>query len=245
MDKIAIISDIHGNMTALQSVLTDIECRSISRIICLGDIIGKGPQPAQAVDLVREKCELIIRGNWEEGLKLDTDYEGLIWAREQLGPDMVDYLLNLPLSTEFLISGRLVRLFHASAKDINHRVTPWSSLEEREAMFANTSLTGSNCTDREPDVVGYADIHQPFVENIHGKTLFNTGSVGNAADLIPQASYAIIEGVFGSEDLKPFSLNLVRVPYNNEETIQNAIESGMPELEAFIGEVRTGRYRGA
>ena len=63
MDRIAIISDIHGNIPALEATLRDIQRRNIKRIFCLGDLVGKGPHSDQAVDICREVCEGIIRGN--------------------------------------------------------------------------------------------------------------------------------------------------------------------------------------
>lgn len=63
MDKIAIIADIHGNLSALNSVLDDIKKRNISHIYCLGDIAIKGTSPNEVTDLIRENCEVVVRGN--------------------------------------------------------------------------------------------------------------------------------------------------------------------------------------
>lgn len=73
MDRIAIISDIHGNLEALKSVLDDIKERNINRIFCLGDIIAKGTHQQECVDLVKEKCEVIIKGNCDEYFTSDID----------------------------------------------------------------------------------------------------------------------------------------------------------------------------
>lgn len=66
MDKIAVISDIHGNIPALEAALKDISERQIKRIICLGDLVGKGPCPEKAIDIVKEQCETVILGNWDD-----------------------------------------------------------------------------------------------------------------------------------------------------------------------------------
>ncbi len=66
LDKIAIISDIHGNLPALEAVLSDIERKGISKIICLGDMIGKGPQSKEVLELCIKKCQNIVKGNWED-----------------------------------------------------------------------------------------------------------------------------------------------------------------------------------
>lgn len=62
MDRIAVISDIHGNWPACEAVLEDIASRGISRVFCLGDLIGKGPSPSEVLDAVRQRCEVVVRG---------------------------------------------------------------------------------------------------------------------------------------------------------------------------------------
>ncbi|MDX2149059.1 MAG: metallophosphoesterase family protein [Planctomycetota bacterium] len=85
----AVISDIHGNAVALRAVLTDIEARGITRIICLGDIIGYGPDPLECVDLVRQKCAWSLMGNHDFGVlyeptNFNTSAESAaFWTREQ------------------------------------------------------------------------------------------------------------------------------------------------------------------
>lgn len=65
MERIAVISDIHANLAALKAVWADIERRGIGRIFCLGDLVGKGPYPAEAVDEIRQRCEVVLQGNWD------------------------------------------------------------------------------------------------------------------------------------------------------------------------------------
>ncbi len=81
------------------------------------------------------------------------------------------------------------------------------------------------------------------MQHFTGKTLFNVGSVGNPLE-IPQASYAILEGERDSEAAAPFSIQLVRVPYDNERAVQDAVDAGMPDLDNYIREIRTAKYRG-
>ncbi len=65
LDRIAVISDVHGNVTALEAVLADIEARGITRVLNLGDVVGKGPRGSEAIKLTRETCEVTVRGNWD------------------------------------------------------------------------------------------------------------------------------------------------------------------------------------
>lgn len=243
MTQIAIVSDIHANLPALEAVLADIALRQVDRIICLGDLIGKGPSPAEVVDRIREVCDIVIRGNWDEAVTMNSGTAMWDFYRDRLGEERLQYLSQLTFATDLALSGRTVRLFHASAMSVHHRVQPWSSEEERQAMFANTSATGRHPDSPTPDVVGYGDIHNAFVQHIHGKTLFNVGSVGNPLD-VPQASYAIIEGVLHAPEHTPFGLQLVRVPYDIERAIADAQAADMPLFTEYANELRTARYRG-
>jgi protein phosphatase len=91
--------------------------------------------------------------------------------------------------------------------------------------------------------VGYGDIHRADVMTFQHQTLFNTGSVGNPLD-ITQASYAILEGTYGSECADTFSVRLIRVPYDIELAIKQAADENMPSLEPYANELRTAKYRG-
>lgn len=242
MDRIAIIADLHGNMPALEAVLADIAKRHVKEIIVLGDLVGKGPSSDRVVDRIREIGATVIRGNWDDALRLESVSADFQWYQDQLGPERIDYLIHLPVQISFYMSGRYVRLFHSSADDLNHRVFPWSPQEELLGMFANHEFVGG--TDQPiPDVVGYADIHHTYILSFQGKTLFNTGSVGNSLD-INESSYVILEGEYASQEREGFSIQFVRVPYDIEEAIQQARESGMPFYEEWVRELQTARYRG-
>jgi protein phosphatase len=241
MEQIALISDIHGNIPALEATLRDIQRRNIRRIFCLGDLVGKGPHSDQATDICREVCETIIRGNWDDFMLRATDNPTLLWHQQRLGASRLAYLATLPTTIEFVMSGKAVRLFHASQQGIYHRVHMNDSPETHLAMFANTEFTGHTFT---PTVVGYGDIHSAYSKSFRGRILFNVGSVGNPLD-VTQASYAILEGRYASDSADSFSVQLVRVSYDIEAAIRQAEDEQMPELQAYADELRTARYRGA
>lgn len=243
MERIAVISDIHGNVPALDAVLDDIRERGIGRIFCLGDLIGKGPHSDRTVDMIREHCEVVIQGNWDEFITRETEKPDLLWHRERLGQQRLTYLKELPFSVEFWCSGKFVRLFHASSESVHKRIQPWDPMPARLSMFENTELTGAPAHEGQPDVVGYGDVHNAYVQHFPGKMLFNTGSVGNPLE-ITQAAYAVIEGNYGSCEPGSFGLTLIRVPYDVEKAVQMAEAEGMPYLNEYVQELRTGRYRG-
>ena len=88
--KRAIISDIHGNLEALQAVLADIDRQKVDQIACLGDIVGYGPNPCECVKLVRDRCQLVLLGNHDQGALFDPDgfnvgaERAIRWTRAQL-----------------------------------------------------------------------------------------------------------------------------------------------------------------
>lgn len=242
MEKIAVISDIHGNIPALEAVLKDIHDRGIKRVFCLGDLAGKGPHGDKAVDICREKCEKVVQGNWDliiaEGsgpafLRLD-------WHRGRLGAERLAYLKNLPGTIDFYLSGRKVRLFHTSNQGVLERVYNGNPGDALRPMFTNTAFTGNHFI---PDTVGFADIHHVFYFTRYNKILFNSGSVGNAVDE-PSAAYIILEGNYGDKDRGHFSAQIIRMPYDVEMAIRQAEEDGMPDIEPYAIELRTAKYRG-
>ena len=86
MDRIAVISDIHGNLPALKAIFKDIEENNIERIICIGDLVGKGPNCTDVIDLCKERCEVVVTGNWDRFLsKLELPED--LWYQKRMGED--------------------------------------------------------------------------------------------------------------------------------------------------------------
>ena len=137
--KIAIISDIHGNLVALEEVIKDIKSRDINHIFCLGDLVAKGSQPKEAIELVKKECEVIIKGNCDEVVSQNCSTKEHIWNKKTIGKENVEYLKSLPLSYDFYMSGLKIRLIHASPDDlynsINYYDITTKTNEEIENMF--------------------------------------------------------------------------------------------------------------
>ncbi len=243
MDKIAIISDVHGNIPALETVLADIRERGIDLIYNLGDLVGKGARSDLAVDMCREVCRVVVRGNWDDSIVTNQTSTLLAWFREQIGAERVAYLDSLPNAYDFWLSGKHVRLFHASPESVYTRVHSWSPYEVHRTMFDNTPFTGTDYP--EPDIVGYGDIHCAYMLTLYldHKILFNAGSVGNPLDL-PMATYVILTGTLDSQQTGYFSIDFVRLPYDIDREIEEAKKVNLPELEAYAVELRTAVYRG-
>jgi predicted phosphodiesterase len=241
MKQYALISDIHGNITALKAVLQDIRRRGIDEIICLGDLVGKGPNSAEAVDMCRESCSVIIRGNWDDNIiNEDIQLDEILWHRSQLGEKRLGFLKTLPFLYDFHIGKTPVRLFHASQLGNRYRVFMNDPYEKHIAMFESTEFTGNHFV---PKAVGYGDIHSVFMKNMRGKLLFNVGSVGNPLD-VNQSSYVILRENPSNNPQDLPDLCFVRVAYGIEEELRIAKRMEMPAFSEYQQELRTARYRG-
>jgi diadenosine tetraphosphatase ApaH/serine/threonine PP2A family protein phosphatase len=108
-------------------------------------------------------------------------------------------------------------------------------------MFENTDFTGY---DTNPDVVGYADIHYAFKAFYGERMLFNVGSVGNPLDRT-LACYVLLTGEYEGDGATALSADIIRLPYDIDESLRRAAESGMPEYDLYEMELRSARYRGS
>ncbi len=171
MEKLAIISDIHGNLESLKSVLCDIKERNIDKIICLGDIIAKGSNQHECIELIKNNCEVVLQGNCDEHFTSDIDLsheteqeiKRIKWNKSKLTQDDIKYLSSLPYCFEFYMSGRLVRLFHATPEKINGFVGNIDNIDRLYKLFLPSNNTNSN---QLADIVIYGHIHTPFIQKI-------------------------------------------------------------------------------
>jgi len=239
MTKIAIISDIHGNKTALEAVFKDIQLRKIERIFCLGDIIGKGPQGSECIELIQKNCERVVRGNWDVFIQSPTDNDFIQWYKDRLTEEDYQYLSSLPFHIDLELNGQLIRFFHASPRSEFERILPSHPLEKRLSMFEHSDMTHSIYLNKLPDIVFYGDIHTTFLHTYKQGILCNVGSVGNSLDLT-SASYAILDGTQSNN-----AIQFIRVDYDRETELMMAKELDLPQLDKYYDEIMFGNYRNA
>lgn len=265
--KIAIISDIHGNLEALKSTIKDIKSKKVDKIYCLGDIIAKGSHTHECIEIIKKECEIVLRGNCDrhfsnildkekvkenlkdkEKIKIELDR----WENfnKILTEEEKQYLTNLPYSYEFYLSGSLIRIFHASPERDNKVLINQDSMEDKYKMFLPSEKTQSQ---KVADVIVYGHIHHQYMDKLYNKTILNTGSVGNSFCLIRndkkdsnikeirQAHYVILEGEFGEEEYSNSSIGIqfVKVPYD----VEKELEEDAFERDIFRYEVLNGTYR--
>lgn len=234
--RIAVLSDTHGNLTAFEAVLADIDTRGVDQVIHLGDVAGKGPRGASCCALTRDRCHVVIRGNWDVFLLEapgDLPSDAARWWRNELPASDRIWLSGLPFAHDLTLADTRLRLYHASSDDVFHRIYPHVDGEEWDELFANTQATGDGPL---PDVVIYGDIHYAYEKTIGGHTLINCGSVGNPLDQ-PLPCYLLLDDAGGV-----LHHELIRVPYDVEAELAVAREVNMPTYDWWAQELRTAVY---
>jgi diadenosine tetraphosphatase ApaH/serine/threonine PP2A family protein phosphatase len=241
----ALISDIHGNLEALEVVLADIQAQRINQIFCLGDIIGYGPNPWECVDRVMETCTVTLLGNHEQNLFLDREgyFSEAPWTRAELErpTDRIlqnrrwEFLSQLPHSFRFdsylFVHGspRIPLSEYVFPEDIyNHRkMERLFQLVGRYCFQGHTHIPGVFTHDLQFFTPDQIDLEYNLGD---GKLLINVGSVGQPRDGDTRACYLILEDGLAeesSEDEKPDRPTFLptpkiiyrRLPYDFETTI--------------------------
>ena len=199
--KIAVISDIHGNMQALETVLDSIKKEKCEKIFCLGDLAMAGPEPSKTIDKIRDLQNNfdfeIIQGNTDEMIA-NCDNQMLHLLEENV-PVMANalrddvqvvneeqkrYLRELPKQKEFEIQGVKILLVHGSPTKNNENIFSNLKLEEVEEMIAGTTA----------DIIFCGHTHVPCGYQTNTKqTVVNVGSVGRPFSEEPKSCYAVLE----------------------------------------------------
>ncbi|ELY35572.1 metallophosphoesterase family protein [Natronorubrum tibetense] len=214
--QLALISDIHGNLPALEAVLNDInDEEGIDTVVCAGDVVGYGPWPGECVERVRERCSVVVQGNHDRSVETPDEYShnemamgGLDYAKRELDEEQREWLAELTPRTT-IARGR-IQLVH-SHPDPDHRgryVRPRAFPEMRPYLDECDSL-----------VLGHT--HVQHRAHVDGKLIVNPGSVGQPRDGDARAAYAVLD----SEDT---SVDLRRVEYDIDRVIQRVEEVGLP-----------------
>ncbi|TWU51319.1 metallophosphoesterase family protein [Rubripirellula reticaptiva] len=245
--KRALISDIHGNLEALEAVLADIDVMSVDEIYCLGDIIGYGPNPCECLDLVIRHCKATILGNHDQAALFDPDgfnpmaLQAIYWTRDQLdnGPGSSaqinkrwDFLGELPRQVD---EGEF-KFVHGSPRDpTNEYVFPEYVFDTRkmEILFGkvsqfcfmgHTHLPGVFTTECEFISPDECDHHYKLGRE---KVLANVGSVGQPRDDNNKSCYVIL-------DTDENSLTYRRVDYDRDKTANKIYN--IPDLSDALGD---------
>jgi len=252
--RTALISDIHGNLEALTTVLEDIGDRSVDRIVCLGDTLGYGPNPAECVDKIADICEWCLLGNHDYGALYEpTNFnaaaeQAAYWTRAQFDAEKDkdvaakrwEFLGELRVRTQM---GDFLAVHGTPRRPINEYLFPDDAINSpvkmkqiferipKHSMSGHTHVPGI-FTD-EPDFYPPDDIDDSFNFENEQHIIINPGSVGQPRNLDPRSSYAIL-------DDEAHTVDFFRLDYDIE-TVREKIYA-IPDLSNWLGDrLREGR----
>ncbi len=249
--KRAIISDIHGNLAALSAVLEFIQTLNVDQIVCLGDIIGYGPDPLQCLDLVMAKCELTILGNHDQAAIFDPDgfnpvaMRAIFWTREQLEKDVGqqadarwDFLGELPRRHD---EGNFLYV-HGSPRDPTNEYVFPEHVYEKNRMEALMKRFEKFCFQGHTHIPGVFTETGSFIqpdqrdyifELENEKCMINVGSVGQPRDEDYRPCFVV-------QDTESNIIQYHRVEYDAQKTREKI--HNIPDLDNMLGDrLLTGR----
>jgi putative phosphoesterase len=237
---IGIISDVHANVLALEAALAALRRANAHTIICLGDLVGYGPAPNEAIDLLRthnvqctlgEADERIAFGFARRSTRKGVADQTIEWARTVIEPDHVEWLRGLPVQRRLETPAGRLRAFHGSATDPADRINL-----QQDPISLTRLLQEHRCT-----ILACGGSHVPYFRRIaDAGWVINPGSVGLSLNGEPGADYALVtvddEGVSVRMDKVEYDFAAVAfdiIAWGLPRVIAEAVQRGkMPEAES-------------
>jgi putative phosphoesterase len=216
--KIAVLSDVHANLEALESVIKDAEERGVNVYLNAGDSIGFGPCPNETIELLSEKNVLSILGNYDLEVvqgKVKAKAEknlALKFTRKELTKSCELYLYSLPRELRLKVAGKRMLVTHGSPESIEEHIFHDTPIGRLKIL--------SDAGKSDLIIVGHS--HEQFWNQANGTSFVNPGSVGRPSDGNPQAAYAVLS-------FNPFKVELIRLDYNVKGTVNMIRKKGLPE----------------
>ena len=240
--RIAFISDIHGNFTALQTVIADIKSQKVDQVVCLGDTVSLGPQPREVLNALKELNCVFIKGNHDAAILDPEEAEkfeitehlipDLYWCRDQLTKDDLNFIAAFKSTHEIdLPNGETLLCFHGSpllSTDLIQATTPVELLDKYfEGQKATVFIGGHS--------------HIQMYRRYGGKLILNSGSVGNSfmyafspgntPRLLPWAEYTII-----SQNDNYLGVDMRRVYFDTDKLLKLVTQSGLPGSDWWLNQ---------
>jgi putative phosphoesterase len=229
VNRVAVITDIHGNLPALAASLDAIEQIALDAVYCGGDLVGYGPHPNEVCRLIEEREIPTIYGNYDYAIGRDLEDCGCAYVTQhdrELGQRSVDWTLahtdqrskdfmrGLPFDLRFELGSQRVRLVHGSPRKVNEYL-----FEDKPARTFERIAAGADC-----DVLVFGHTHKPWIHEYGGVLFVNCGSVGKPKDGDPRAGFAILE----LDNARMLQASIERVPYDAESVAREVEAAGLP-----------------
>ncbi len=236
--RIGIISDIHGNMAALDAVLRDLEPRALDAIYCLGDLVGYAAHPDEVTERIRSEGIPTIMGNYDDGVGFERDECGcaytnpvdkalgdqsLAWTKANVTPENKAFLRTLVSEIRLEADGRRVLLVHGSPRRINEYLFEDRPISSFQRLAASS----------QADIIVFGHTHKPYTKRAGDVLFVNAGSVGKPKDGDWRACYVVLDP---SDAANP--VEFIRLPYDVASEAAAIRASDLPDK--FATDIETG-----
>ena len=223
--RVAIITDIHANLLALDAVLAEIDSLGVDATYCGGDLVGYGSRPNEVCARIEQLGISTIYGNYDYAIARDLDdcgcayitphdrelgRESIEWTLRHTDQASKDFMRGLPFDVRFDVGGRRVRLVHGSPRKVNEYL-----FEDKPAKTFERIAAGADC-----DVLAFGHTHKPWIHAYGGVLFVNCGSVGKPKDGDSRAAFALLDDG---------EATIVRVPYDAAAASREVAEAGLPD----------------
>lgn len=244
--NIALTSDIHANLPALEAVLADIDARAPDAVYHLGDLVGYAPWPNEVVALLRSKNIAGVAGNYDSTVATDYKHCGCMyedpkqeelshvsygWTRQHISPATKAFLGQLPFRMDLRplgghLSGPALILVHGTP---TLNTLYWTEDRPDDFCLKMAQQAGA----KAGDVIAFGHTHKPWYRQVAGIHFVNTGSVGRPKDGDWRTSYVMLGFTPGK-----FEHQLIRVEYDIDRAMAGIRESDLPD--EFADYLRSG-----
>lgn len=246
MSLIAIFSDVHGNLPALQTVLEDIEKRKADQVYCLGDLVDFAPWTNEVIETIQNLRIPCLMGNHDERIAFDYPIIPLIkhsleetearitainYTKNSINEDCRTYLAHLP---------RQLRLtYNHNGKTINIQLVHGSTRSNEEYIYQNHDLDDVNqmMDEQQADILIMGHTHESYIRTIPSepnRMVLNCGSVGRSKEEKPLATYLMLD--ISNNDVRA---EIIKLNYPVEEVIKGISKSEIPDFYAgFLERIR-------
>jgi putative phosphoesterase len=232
--RIAILSDIHGNLNGLDACLADLAAQGgADLIVAAGDLCVDGPKPKKVLQRLEEVKAQCVRGNTDRYLcqtreSVGEDEAQLDWTRRDLGEKYLDWLRALPFSVRIGEAGNELLVVHANPINDEEHLWPDASDADLERLIG----------DEPAAAIAFGHLHVPYVRMWRGKMLVNVASAGLPKDGDARASYAIL-----TERSSGWQVKHRRVPFDVKKVATQLADCGIPGSADLIATLRRHRYK--
>jgi predicted phosphodiesterase len=228
-ERVAVITDIHANLPALQAALARIDVLGIERIYCGGDLVGYGPHPNEVCALIQERAIPTIYGNYDYAIARDLEdcgcayttphdrelgQQSVVWTLEHTDAASKDFMRELPFDLHLTVGNTPVHLVHGSPRKVNEYL-----FEDKPA-----SLYERLARAETDNALVFGHTHKPWVRDHAGVRFINCGSVGKPKDGDPRGAFAVLTAADATVEV-----TIERVAYDAEAVAREVAAAGLPE----------------